>query len=61
MVNVAAQIVDENPRDITNAFRLVVVSSLAVGYLYGAEGNKTAAEVAADVLKELNIKEQEEK
>jgi hypothetical protein len=29
--------------------------------MYGAEGNKTAAEVAADVLKELNIKEQEEK
>jgi hypothetical protein len=61
ITNMSAQIINHTPEEAINAFRLLVISSLAVGYMYGAEGNKTAAEVAADVLKELNIKEQEEK
>jgi hypothetical protein len=51
----------QSPEAVSSGFRTVLLAAAAVGYMYGAEGNKTAAEVATDVLKELNIKEQEGK
>jgi hypothetical protein len=50
-----------NPDHTGDALRIIIISCMAVGYMYGSEGNKTPTEVATDVLKDLNIKEQEEK
>lgn len=61
ITNMSAQIINRTPEAAIDAFRLLVISSLAVGYLYGVEGNKTPAEVATEILKELKIKTQEEK
>ena len=46
-----------DPDQSLKALRSIILSSAALGYLYGSEGNKTSAEIATDVLKDLNIKE----
>lgn len=61
IANLGLEIIDKEPAEKMNALRLIVVSCLAVGYMYGSEGNKTPESIATDVLKDLNIKEQEEK
>jgi hypothetical protein len=42
---------------VQNALRLLVLSTVAVGYLYGQEGNKTPEDIATNILKDLNIRE----
>ena len=57
IANTGLALLEHDNKSKFDALRLIVVSCLAVGYLHGAEGNKSSAEVVSDVLKDLNIKE----
>lgn len=47
----------EGEEHMARVLQQIFISGLAVGYMYGGEGNKSPGEIASQLLRDLNIKE----